>query len=379
MRARDRLAESLASSIQQIMKMEASVAVGIDSPGKIDFKSHALSADFVSAKDKADAALVAARTFLPFCLTEPRLKGSFQGQALIYNEVIYVLFQIIDRMDNMLHLRKAYGSGVLEEIHDKVLPHRRNVAASIALTLFAVHEALTTRLPLPQFLPSSRVAQFRYISRVREVMLERAESGPVSRAASAIWTKDARRPSIPLQGEVLKSVTKHNFLSWNAGSAGMIEIIEYLEELVDLTKLLVGVNAFRSGMLERPKFHEYIAKIKSRQLESVRTAETEHTVEKIKSAASDRIRGRKRGFSLRKTDSQASGGLRRRPTWGSSVGGDGAESFTNENAVEDLPMSLQRIQTKRMEDREFERLRRSSTVASQAKGKGILKGKTWGI
>lgn len=369
------------------MKMEASVAVGIDSPGKIDFKSHALSADFVSAKDKADAALVAARTFLPVCLTEPRLKGSFEGQAMIYNEVIYVLFQIIDRMDNMLHLRKAYGSGVLEEIHDKVLPYRRNVAASIALTLFAVHEALTTRLPLPQFLPSSRVAQFRYISRVREAMLERAESGPISRAASAIWNKDARRPAkdarrptVPLQGEVLKSVTKHNFLSWNARAAGMIEIIEYLEELVDLTKLLVGVNAFRSGMLERPKFHEYIAKIKSRQLESVRTAETEHTVEKIRSAASDKIRGRKRGFSLRQMDSQLSGGLRRRPTCGSSVAGDGtAESFTNENAVEDLPMSLQRIQTKRMEDREFERLKRSSTIASQGKGKGVSKGKVWGI
>ena len=43
-------------------------------------------------------------------------------------------------------------------------------------------------------------------------------------------------------------------LSWNASTAGKMEIIEYLEELVELTKLLVGVNAFRSGVLEKPKY-----------------------------------------------------------------------------------------------------------------------------
>ena len=44
-----------------------------------------------------------------------------------------------------------------------------------------------------------------------------------------------------------------------------MEIIEYLEELVDLAKLLVGVNAFRSGMLERPNFHEYVKRIRERE------------------------------------------------------------------------------------------------------------------
>ena len=67
---------------------------------------------------------------VPSCSKEPRIKGSFKGLALIYGEVrpitrkiapltfyqiIFVLHQVVDRMDNMLHLRTAYGSGPLEQ------------------------------------------------------------------------------------------------------------------------------------------------------------------------------------------------------------------------------------------------------------------------
>lgn len=370
-RARDRLVESLASSIMQISNMEASVAVGIDEKEKIDFKEHALNANFTHAKEKAESALTAARTFLPFTLNEPRLKGSFKGQAIIYQEIIYVLFQIIDRMDSMLHSRKAYGSSVLEDFNTEVLPYRRNVAASITLTLFAVHEALTTRLPLPQFLPSSRVAQLRYISRVREVMLERMES-----TSEGISTPlGPRRGSVPLESHVVKKVTKQNFLSWNAGSAGMMEIIEYLEELVDLAKLLVGVNDFRTGMLQRPKFHEYVKKIRARELASSTAAETDREVERIRTNSSARLRKR-RGFSFRSTHSQ--GAAAKRSQTFAVRSGDAAADSDDEVAVDDLPMSLQRVRTKRMEGKELERLRRGSSV--DPKGKGAQRGaKTWQV
>lgn len=383
-RARDRLVESLASTIQQISNMEASVAVGIDGPQNIDVKSHALNASFSHAKEKAESALSAARTFIPFTLTEPRLKGSFKGQALIYNEVIFVLFQIIDRMDNMLHMRSAYGSSVLEELNEEVLPYRRNVAASITLTLFAVHEALTTRLPLPQFLPSSRVAQLRYISRVREVLFERVDSRPGSSAATI---RPGRRWStVPLQEPILKSITKQNFLSWNASSAGMMEIIEYLEELVDLAKLLVGVNAFRSGMLERPNFYEYIKKIKNKKRDQT-MAEAEQQIQKIKSHNGSSASGsggarKRRGFSFRRANSMGAAPSKRRPSFleRSTVQqtGDAAADSTDESAVvEDLPMSLQRVMTKRMEDRQQQQRRKRAK--SDPKGKGVMRSmNTWG-
>ncbi|KAI1377619.1 hypothetical protein F4677DRAFT_42755 [Hypoxylon crocopeplum] len=398
-RARDRLVESLASSIQQISQMEGSVAVGVDSAKNIDIKSNSLNESFKDAKEKAEQALTAARTFLPFCLTEPRIKGSFKGQALIYGEMTYVLFQIIDRMDMMLHLRKAYGSSVLEELNAEVLPYRRNVAASIMLTLFAVHEALTTRLPLPQFLPSSRVAQLRYISRVRELLLERAAKSAYNSGVNSPATSNGG--SIPLQAHILKSMTQQNFLSWNAGSAGVMEIIEYLEELVDLAKLLVGVNAFRSGMLERPKFHEYVRKIKERESDrataSAAAAEAEQQeVQKIKSLSGASFVRRRRGFTLGKASSHptatgaavgvgsGSGGMLKRRSTG-LWGGDGAtdNGEDEKDVVEDLPMSLQRVMTKRMEGRQRERLARGRgrRDSDDPKGKGplIRPVKTWAL
>ncbi|KAI0840724.1 hypothetical protein F5Y06DRAFT_261613 [Hypoxylon sp. FL0890] len=397
-RARDRLVESLASTIQQISQMEGSLAVGIDSPKNIDIRSNALSEAFNDAREKAEQALSAARTFLPFCLTEPRIKGSFKGQALIYGEMIYVLFQIIDRMDNMLHIRKAYGSSVLEELNTEVMPYRRNVAASIMLTLFAVSEALTTRLPLPQFLPSSRVAQLRYISRVRELLLENSSKSAFNSGTHTPATTNGG--AIPLQPHVLKSMTRQSFLSWNASSAGMMEIIEYLEELVDLAKLLVGVNAFRSGMLERPKFHEYARKIKEREAErdaaaAAAAAEAEqHEVQKTKSKSGGSFVRRRRGFTLGKTQSHGTATgtatgigpddgywLRRRSTGLWAIGDGTADGDSGEDVVEDLPMSLERVMTKRMEEKQRERLARTRRNTDDPKGKRplIKPTQTWAL
>ncbi|RDW91892.1 hypothetical protein BP5796_01286 [Coleophoma crateriformis] len=249
-KARDRLVESLASSIRQISQMEGCLAHGVESESNVDTHSEAVRKRFARAKGKAEAALTAAETFLPFCANEPRLKGSFKGLALVYAEILYVLRAIVDKMDNMLHLRQEYGSGVLEELNAQVYAYRRNVAGSITLILFAVHEALTTKLPLPQFLPSARLAHLRMVNRVREV---------ISSQASTHNTDDARSASIEMN--MVKRIVRRKYLSWNAASAGQIEVIEYLEELIDLTKLLVGANEFRSGLLTRPTYREYIDRV----------------------------------------------------------------------------------------------------------------------
>lgn len=155
-------------------------------------------------------------------------------------------------MDNMLQLRNEYGSSVLEELNTQVFPYRRNVAGSITLILFAVHEALTTKLPLPQFLPSARLAHLRMVNRVRDVVFNKtAES-----IESPVPEKDKRRDSMRLQEELPlgKRIVQQKFLSWT-------EVIEYLEELIDLTKLLVGANEFRSGLLMRPTYRDYVERI----------------------------------------------------------------------------------------------------------------------
>ncbi|KHN98111.1 uncharacterized protein MAM_03872 [Metarhizium album ARSEF 1941] len=237
-RARDRLVESLSTSVRQVQKMQAAVAVGIDDPERPNFRSSKLLTRFIHSRDKAQEALAAAEMFLPFCLTEPRLKGSFKPLASIYKEIVYVLHQIIDRMGNVVQLRRACGSSILEDLNSRVYTYRRNVAASSTLILFSVQEALTTWLPLPQLLLSARLAQLRLINRIRELLIGQDPKGPKPN----MLKYQRGRPN--LDKETASLITQHKFLSWNASTSGQIEIIEYLEELAELVKLLVGVNAF---------------------------------------------------------------------------------------------------------------------------------------
>ncbi|EGR51665.1 uncharacterized protein TRIREDRAFT_55454 [Trichoderma reesei QM6a] len=272
-RARDRLVESLSACVQHIQSMQGAMAVGLDGPDVLDVRSPKLHRNFDRWRDKAQASLAAAETFLPFCSSEPRLKGSFKKLAPIYAEIVYVLHQIIDRMDNVVQLRKAYGSSVLETLNPQAYMYRRSMAASCTLMLFAVNEALTTWLPLPQFLPSARVAHLRLIHRVREIITSQAStSAPVTPTVShASHCSSTSEYEDQANEKIARLITKHNFLSWNASAAGHMEIIEYLEELVELVKMLVGVNAFRSGMLEKPNYTRYV-QMKDPQQESLTTA-----------------------------------------------------------------------------------------------------------
>ncbi|KAJ8129357.1 hypothetical protein O1611_g4276 [Lasiodiplodia mahajangana] len=382
-RARDRLVESLVSSISQISIMESSVAMEVDSPSAVDTRSQVLNARFKSAKWKAEQALDAARTFLPFCLTEPRIKGNFKGQALVYGEMIYVLFQIIERMDNMLHIRKLFGSSILDELHEEILPYRRNVAGCVTLTLFVVQEALTTRFPLPQFLPSSRVAQLRSIARIRELLLARGQAAPTdNNATTKIGTISERGPSTTIDDKTPKTMTRQDFLAWKASSAGMMEIIEYLEELVDLAKLLVGVNAFRSGLLERAKFHEYSARMRALKSEVQAANLKMMGGEKNKNSQGG---GKKRRLTVFRRQSSVAqhapfeAGIRRRQTAGPGIGlgpvVTGDSTFDNNTIEEeqDISWSLQRVMTKRMAENRSKR-----RGSEDPKGKHALRSvQTW--
>lgn len=236
--------ESLAAAITKIGEMEGCVAYGVEGGVNIKEFPHEVLVHFEHASGKAKTALAAASTFLPFCSTEPRLKGPFSPLAKIYTEMLFVLYQIIDKMDNMLQMRTEYGSGPLEDFNSMIYPYRRNIAGCITLVLYAVQEALTTKLPLPQFLPSARLAHLRLINRVRDVV-----------RSSTHADSEEQEPSTPR-----RRALRRQYISWNASAAAQVEVIEYLEELTDLTKLLVGANQFRSGVLRRMTFEEYVAK-----------------------------------------------------------------------------------------------------------------------
>jgi uncharacterized membrane protein YgaE (UPF0421/DUF939 family) len=352
-RARDRLVESLAASIRHINDMEACVAYGIESETNVDVHSPKTIERFESAKAKAQSALSAAETFLPFCSQEPRLKGSFAGLALVYTEILYVLHQIVDKMDNMLQLRTEYGSGVLEELNAQVYPYRRNLASSVTVILFAVHEALTTKLALPQFLPSARLAHVRMINRVRDVVLN---SGGGSMKSPGLG-EDSLRSQIELS--MVKRIVQRKFLSWNAASGGQTEVIEYLEELINLTKLLVGANEFRSGMLMRPTFREYVERIgRNTEGHAVDVDKKMHEVGAETDSAIQREQAELRDTmpELHKVDSVRKRNARKMEDQAGKVSGmkkvkSADEAERQKKAEEELPRSLQRVRTRRFEER----------------------------
>ncbi|TGO38227.1 hypothetical protein BHYA_0079g00280 [Botrytis hyacinthi] len=373
-KARDRLVESLACSIRQITEMEACLAYGIETEiNNVNVHSPAVISRFSIAKGKAEAALAAAETFLPFCANEPRLKGSFAPHALIYSEILYVLHAIVDRMENMLILRHEYGSGVLEELNAQVYPYRRNVAGSITLILFATHEALTTKLPLPQFLPSARLAHLRMINRVREVVI--SSSGHV---------KESSHERSEIEVSMVKRFVRQKFLSWNAASAGQIEVIEYLEELIDLVKLLVGANEFRSGLLTRGSYREWVDKIQRPDTVESEMVPADGTVEE---AQPQMISTRKRRPTFSSTKEKIFGPS---PGNASTARPDTARPGTGVKTVmmdkselekqkkdmeEELPRVLQRVRTRRMSEMKGFGERKSkedmnSGNAEKGKGRG---------
>lgn len=317
-KASTRMVEALVRSLNSIAEMENCVAFGIEHPKAKHILTQATIRRFDRATSKAKAAIMTAEGLMPFAQKEPRLKGSFDGQLAIYKEIVFVAHQIVDRMDNMIALRTAYGSGPLSRYNSQIYQYRRNLAGSIILTLFSVQEALTTKLPLPQFLPSCRLAQLRIINRVRDAVKDDRR-----------WTTETD-PTFALRRQAART----DWLSWNAGSMAQAEIVEYLEELVDLTKLLVGANEFRSGLFTRPTYREYIKKSERDEANTEPPVPMENVVEKVASLPKQ-------------------GGLRRRATTKGSRGSEEAE----------LPYALRRIQSKRQEAN----LKRQETYKS---GKG---------
>lgn len=355
-KARTRLVESLAAAIRQIEQMEACIACGVDTEKRIDFTSPAVQRRFKNARSKAEGSLAAAETFLPFCENEPRLKGSFAGLAIVYGELLYVLHQIVEKMDNMLQLRGEYGSSVLEELYDEVYPYRKNVAGCITLILFAVHEALTTKLPLPQFMPSARLAHLRLVNRVRSLLVTQQQETIADNSDEAL----------------AKHMVRQKFIAFQAASAGQIEVIEYLEELQDLTKLLVGANEFRSGLLTRPTYRDYVSRISrapthdSLENEITSTAVPDETAAKPSSLDQiskpaptsqspqnneDEHRDEVRDIVPDTKATPTAGNIRRRSTFNK----DGLEKMrTREDEVDELPRSLQRVRSRRVEERNAE-------------------------
>ena len=163
------------------------------------------------------------------------------------------------------------------------------------------------------------------INRVREVVLAKVSEGQESQD---IITKLARQ-----------RVLRQKYTAWNAASAAQAEIIEFLEELIDLTKLLVGANEFRSGMLMRPTYQQYAGIAGGSGKDDIAdAAETGGEVKETSAPTVVGVSGVRERRAMALSQAESSGMARRKGTI-SSV----------KSREDDIPASLRRIQNRKME------------------------------
>ncbi|SCU96738.1 LADA_0H02476g1_1 [Lachancea dasiensis] len=272
--ARDQLSGEVSFVAGCISEMQVLLAAGLEGENLSRSLTDEKYQRFAKISSSAKAALSRASGYKSLTRQEPRLKGNFAEIERAFTQIIYIQRQIIDRMDNVVLLRKQYGSAIVEELNDMVYAYRRQYVASISTLLRAVQEAIRNKTPLPQFLPSARIAHRRLVNRVQNALKSRYATQMRSlrpRVVIDVFQND-REPSDLDEGSRVgdqngtrnslaphEYIMKEKFLSWNASSAAAEEVTEYVEEVVQLTKIIVGVNEFKYGFLSRPLYVDWAA------------------------------------------------------------------------------------------------------------------------
>ena len=302
-KARDQLNEEISfvcGCISEMVSLYASALEGEELKVVLpEVTYHKIVRISKSAKDALDRA----QAYNGLTRQEPRLKGEFTELEKIFSQVIFIQRQIIERLDTASLLRKTYGSAVIEEMNYVMYPYRRQMIGSITSLMREMQEAFINKTPLPQFSPSARIAHRRLVNKVRTTLEVKHPSKSSSRTISRLNSRHIGQfemsPATVAEGssedsdeeEVMIKPTfrkkfldakakdedeypelneishqeviqqdyyiREKFLSWNASSAALEEIIEYIEELLSLTKILVGVNEFKYGFLSRPLYEDW--------------------------------------------------------------------------------------------------------------------------
>lgn len=269
-KARDQLNEEISFVCGCISEMELLYAVGLDGE---EHKTDLNEMRFKKIKklsSSAKSALNRATAYKGLTRQEPRLKGEYTGLENIFTEVIFVLQQIVERMDNQSILRRHYGNSIAKGVNPLVYSYRRQLVGSTISLFRAIQEAFINKTPLPQFLPSARLAHRRLLVKISKILprftgitIPKVEIKKVENSDSTTTSSDSEDEITftpkKINANKKQLLDRETFLTWNATSAATEEIIDYIEELVELTKLLVGVNEFKYGFLSRPIYEDWAA------------------------------------------------------------------------------------------------------------------------
>lgn len=298
-KSRNVVLECLSHAVNHLIHMESCIATGVDEDAEV-IPSKDLEKKFDKYAKKVESALQRAEVNLGYVDTEPRLKGNMKVQKVVYEQMIYLVRQISERLQNLLHLRNAYGNIVLEDFRPRIAQYRRNLAASITASLYVVSLAIATKSPLPQFFPSAKLAHRRMTIRVRQLLMEDATSNDIQMSgeqasetvspsastivldtfaasspdllnnmhptASTLSLPPLRRPPListnaARAAQAAMRALRLKVVSWNASAAALLECIELIEELIEYSKRVFGAYEFQAGLLTKEAYSQTVADI----------------------------------------------------------------------------------------------------------------------
>ncbi|OLL25685.1 putative membrane protein [Neolecta irregularis DAH-3] len=224
-RARDKLIAEIGHCLSNICKMEDFLISSLmERDGS--FTPVGLR-PYNSANKKAIMSLTKASALLIATRTEPRVKAPFPSKE--FEQIVYTLRKIIENFDNIIQFRLSYRLPSNDASRILLMAERKEVAGCVILSLYVSREALLTKIPLPQWLPSVRTSHQRLLEGVRQRTRSETDS--------------------PMDDE---EMSKLRNICWNATTGIFEEIIEYIEELLGLVRSLVGDHELCAPPLTRP-------------------------------------------------------------------------------------------------------------------------------
>lgn len=208
---------------------------------------------------KARAYLAAAKVFQGEARHESRFKESFQLEQQVVTRMLTIMPAMVDRMENTALLRDTLvsaGNPISVALALKVVRYRRQSVASTVLLYRATGESMATKSPLPQCLPSAKLAYWKMAREMRLVFSEALEEQRRAERRHGVEGSDDDDEAY-VQTLARAKHLRRAVLGWSITAMLGAQVGEQVDELIWLVRLLVGVLEFRSGFLSRLLLSKY--------------------------------------------------------------------------------------------------------------------------
>ncbi|EEB06939.2 hypothetical protein SJAG_02011 [Schizosaccharomyces japonicus yFS275] len=175
--ARSRLINELGNASRQLFELYSTL-----SENMLGNRHYADPELCEQIEQRIQRSLSSARSLLALTGMEFRLKGPFPIH--LFASLIGRLERLGNRLLVLNTVRSHFNLGLYHEIVEQVLLYRKDLIATIALTIYILTHSITQKAPVPYFVPSCRNAHFNLREAILKNLLSKVESNSQQQSAS---------------------------------------------------------------------------------------------------------------------------------------------------------------------------------------------------